>query len=111
MVRKIAVVTGTRAEYGILKSLLEKIVESGDLELNLIITGLHLLKKYGLTIKEIEKDRFEIDDIVEMYGDDEEDITYYGKALAKGVTGFTSTLSKIRPAILVVFSSRPKRSY
>lgn len=106
MVRKIAVVTGTRAEYGILKSLLEKIVESGDLELNLIITGLHLLKKYGLTIKEIEKDRFEIDDIVEMYGDDEEDITYYGKALAKGVTGFTSTLSKIRPAILVVLGDR-----
>ena len=106
MIRKIAVVTGTRAEYGILKPLLEKIVESNDLELNLIVTGLHLLKKYGLTINEIKKNSFEIDGIVEMYSDNEEDINYYGKALAKGVAGFTSTLSKIKPDILVVLGDR-----
>jgi GDP/UDP-N,N'-diacetylbacillosamine 2-epimerase (hydrolysing) len=106
MVRKIAVVTGTRAEYGILKPLLKKIVESGNLELNLIVTGLHLMKKYGLTIKEIERNSFEIGDIVEMYSDNEDDITYYGKALAKGVAGFTSTLSKIKPDILVILGDR-----
>jgi len=106
MVRKIAVLTGTRAEYGILKPLLERIVKSGDLELNLIVTGLHLLKKYGLTIKEIEKDGFEIGGIAEMYGDDERDITYHGRALAKGITGFTSLLSKIKPDILVVLGDR-----
>jgi len=105
MSRKIGVVTGTRAEYGILKPLMEKIVESDDLELNLIVTGLHLLKKYGLTIKEIEKEGFKIDGIVEMY-DDKEDITYHGKALAKGIAGFTSLLSKINPNILVVLGDR-----
>lgn len=106
MVRKIAVVTGTRAEYGILKPLLRKIEKSSDLELNLIVTGLHLLKKYGLTIKEIEKDGFEIAGIVEMYDDDEEDITYHGKALAKGIAGFTSLLSKLKPDIVVVLGDR-----
>lgn len=106
MVRKIVVVTGTRAEYGILKPLLGKIVESEDLELNLIVTGSHLLKKYGLTINEIEKDGFKIDGIVEMYDDDEGDITYHGTALAKGIAGFTSLLSKIKPDILVFLGDR-----
>jgi UDP-hydrolysing UDP-N-acetyl-D-glucosamine 2-epimerase len=106
MVRKVAVVTGTRAEYGILKPLLDRIVESNDLELNLMVTGLHLLGEYGLTINEIKKDRFEIADIVEMYGDDKEDITYHGKALAKGISGFTSLLAKIKPEILLVFGDR-----
>lgn len=106
MVRKIAVVTGTRAEYGILKPLLEKIVESRDLELNLIVTGMHLLKKYGLTINEIKKDGFKIETVVRMYNDDEEDITYHGKALANGLAGFTSALSKMTPNILVVLGDR-----
>lgn len=106
MVKKITVVTGTRAEYGILKPLLEKIIESNNLELNLIVTGLHLLKKYGLTINEVEKDGFKIDGIVEMYDEEEGDITYYGKALARGIAGFTSLLSEIRPAILVILGDR-----
>jgi UDP-hydrolysing UDP-N-acetyl-D-glucosamine 2-epimerase len=106
MVRMIAVVTGTRAEYGILKPLLGKIVGFDDLELNLMVTGLHLLKKYGLTIKEIEKNGFEIDGIVEMYDDNGEDVTYHGKALSKGIAGFTSLLSKIKPDILVVLGDR-----
>ena len=71
-----------------------------------MVTGLHLLKKYGLTIKEIEKDGFEIRGIAEMYGGDERDITYHGRALAKGITGFTSLLSKIKPDILVVLGDR-----
>ena len=51
MVRKVAVITGTRAEYGILKPLLERIESSDELELQLYITGLHLLKEYGCTLK------------------------------------------------------------
>lgn len=102
---KIAVVTGTRAEYGVLKPLLYKIKNSDNLELNLIATGLHLLKKYGLTINEIEKDGFEIDGIVRMYGD-EEDITYHGNALGKGIAGFISLLSKMKTDILVVLGDR-----
>jgi len=105
MSRKIGVITGTRAEYGILKPLMEKIVESEDLELNLFITGLHLLKKYGLTIEEIKEDGFKITRIVEMY-DDKEEVTSHGKALSKGIMGFVSILSEIKPDILVVFGDR-----
>lgn len=105
MIRKIAVVTGTRAEYGILKPLLKKIIESERLELNLIVTGLHLLERYGLTIKEIEEDGFKINNIVKMYGE-EKDITYHGKGLAKGIAGFTSLFGKIKPHMLVVLGDR-----
>lgn len=106
MIRKIAVVTGTRAEYGILKPLLEKIVESNDLELNLMVTGLHLLEKYGLTINEIKKDDFRIDAKIQMYPSDESNPSYYGKGLAIGTEGFTEVLLQIKPDILVVSCDR-----
>ena len=61
MVRKIAVTTGTRAEYGILKSVLKSISKNKHLELVLIVTGTHLSKKYGMSINEIKKEAvFEI---------------------------------------------------
>lgn len=106
MKRKIAVVTGTRAEYGILKPLLEKIRNSSSLELNLIVTGMHLLKKYGLTIDEIRKDSFEIDAVVQMYADDESDPAYYGKALGCGIEGFAEVLLRVKPDILIVIGDR-----
>jgi len=103
--RKIAVVTGTRAEYGILKPLLKKIDDSPNLKLELIVTGMHLLKQYGLTVKEIKKDGFKIDKKVKMY---EQEITpfYYGKALGRGVESFTKMFLEKRPDILVVLGDR-----
>ena len=58
--RKISVVTGTRAEYGILVPLFQKIQSHPKLELSLIVTGMHLSKEFGYTIKEIENDGFKI---------------------------------------------------
>lgn len=106
MRRKIAVVTGTRAEYGILKPLLEKIKGSNSLELNLIVTGMHLLEKYGLTINEIRKDGLKIDAEVQMYVGDESDPAYYGRALGCGIEGFTEALLRVKPDILVVIGDR-----
>ena len=60
MKRKISVTTGTRAEHGILRPVLEAISKSKKLDLYLIVTGMHLSKKYGLTITEIKKDGFRI---------------------------------------------------
>lgn len=60
--RRIAVVTGTRAEYGLLKNTLKKINKSGELELQLIVTGAHLSEKFGSTINEIIEDGFNIDE-------------------------------------------------
>ena len=56
--RKIAVITGTRADYGILKSVLKEIEANKELQLSLIVSGMHLSSEFGYTIDEIEKDGF-----------------------------------------------------
>ena len=56
--RKIAVVTGTRAEYGLLYWIIKGIHDDPELELQLIVTGMHLSPEFGLTVREIEKDGF-----------------------------------------------------
>ena len=66
MKRKITVTTGTRADYGILLPVLKKIQQSNQLELQLIVTGMHLSRKYGKTINEIKKDGFKISKIIEF---------------------------------------------
>ena len=104
--RKIAVVTGSRAEYGILKPLLHLLVDRNDLELSLLVTGLHLLEEYGHTISEIENDGFPIDAVVEMYDESEDSKIYYGLSLAKSIKGFTEELSRISPDFLVVLGDR-----
>ena len=69
-IEHVAVVTGTRAEYGILKPLLTKIEKDPNLELSLLVTGLHVLKEFGRTISEIKKDGFKITAEIPMYPDD-----------------------------------------
>lgn len=105
-VRKIAVVTGARSEYGILKPLLKKIQAADNFDLKLIVTGMHLLKKHGLTINDIKKDGFKIDNKISMYSGGVRDVKYYGKALAQGIKGFTLVLSKMKPDILIVLGDR-----
>ena len=56
MKRKICVITGTRAEYGLLKPVIDEIKNNQSLKLQLIATGMHLSPEFGLTYKEIEKD-------------------------------------------------------
>ncbi len=63
--RKICVVTGTRAEYGLLYWLMKEIESDKELQLQLIVTGMHLSPEFGLTYQEIEKD-FKIDKKIEM---------------------------------------------
>ena len=63
--RKICVVTGTRAEYGLLRWLMDEINKSTKLELQIIVTGMHLSPEFGLTYKEIENDGFNISEKIE----------------------------------------------
>ena len=65
--KKIAVVTGSRAEYGNIYILLKKIQKSKNLDLLLYVTGMHLLEKYGKTIELIKKDNIPIHKIIQMY--------------------------------------------
>ena len=63
--KKICIVTGSRAEYGLLYWLIKEVEADRDLKLQLIVTGMHLSPKFGLTFKEIEKD-FKIDKKIDM---------------------------------------------
>ena len=64
--RKICVVTGTRAEYGLLPWVMQGIKDDPELTLQIIATGMHLSPEFGLTYREIEKDGFQIDCKVEI---------------------------------------------
>ena len=64
--RRVAVVTGSRAEYGILYWVLSEIRQSEHLQLQLIVTGMHLSPEFGMTVRDIERDGFAIDWRVDM---------------------------------------------
>ncbi|KGM97333.1 UDP-N-acetylglucosamine 2-epimerase (hydrolyzing) [Clostridium botulinum] len=105
MKRKIAVITGTRADYGIYYSVLKAIEKHKDLELYLIVCGMHLSPEFGMTINEIEKDGFKIDDNIDTILSSDS-----GGAMAKsiGITlmGLTQSLDRIKPDVLLILGDR-----
>jgi len=103
--RKIAVVTGTRAEYGLLYWIIKEIHEAQELELQLIVTGMHLSPEFGLTVQEIEKDGFPITEKVEMLLSSDTD-TAITISMGLGLIGFAKAYERIRPDILLVLGDR-----
>jgi len=103
--RNIAVVTGTRAEYGLLKPLLKAIVESENLNLQLLVTGMHLMPKFGNTYVQIEEDGFKIDAKIDdgLNGDDALAIS---RAVGKATMGLAEAYHKFEPELLVVLGDR-----
>lgn len=103
--KKISVVTGTRAEYGLLRPLLKGIVNNPHFELDLIVTGMHLISIFGHTIDEIKKDGFEIN--AEIPSDTEHE-TPNSMALSVGKTiiGVSNYLLSSVPDILLVLGDR-----
>lgn len=103
--RKIAVVTGTRAEYGLLYRLLCEIKNDPTLELQLIVTGMHLSPEFGLTYKEIELDGFTIDAKIEMLISSDT-ATGTAKSIGLGVIGISDVLSRLQPDVIVLLGDR-----
>jgi len=103
--RKIAVVTGTRAEYGLLYWIIKGIHEDPELELQLIVTGMHLSPEFGLTVKEIEKDGFPIVERVEMLLSSDTE-TAIATSMGLGMIGFAKAYERLKPDILVVLGDR-----
>lgn len=100
--KKILFVTGTRADYGKLKSLMRKVNEYPEFELHIFVTGMHLLSKYGATYKEIEKDGFSnIYKFVNQKINQPMDIT-----LSNTIMGFSNYVSEIEPDLIVVHGDR-----
>lgn len=103
--RTICVVTGTRAEYGLLSRLMREIQQDDDLVLQVIATGMHLSPEFGLTYKLIEQDGFGIDAKVEMLLSSDTPVGI-AKSVGLGVIGFADALDHLKPDILVVLGDR-----
>lgn len=103
--KKICVVTGTRAEYGLLRWVMEGIRQSTELELQLIATGMHLSPEFGMTVEMVEADGFKIDHKVEMLlsSDTAVGIT---KSMGLGMIGFADALAELKPDLMLVLGDR-----
>ncbi len=103
--RKVCVITGTRAEYGLLYCLMSEIKSSEALELQVVVTGMHLSPEFGLTYKEIEKDGFDIDFKVEMLLSSDTSIGI-SKSMGLAMIGFSDAFSMLKPDLLVILGDR-----
>lgn len=103
--RKIAVVTGTRAEYGLLRGLLDEIQSDTDLILQLVVSGMHLSHEFGLTYREIEQDGFVIDAKVEMLLSSDSAVGI-AKSVGLGVVGFADCFERLKPDVIVLLGDR-----
>lgn len=103
--RKVAVFTGTRAEYGLLYWLMKDLQASAHLELQVIVSGMHLSPEFGETWKQIEQDGFSIDAKVEMLLSSDTPVGVV-KSMGVGTLGFADSLDRLRPDVLVVLGDR-----
>lgn len=103
--RKICVVTGTRAEFGLLRPLISLIKEDETLKLQLIATGMHLSPEFGYTINEILKVGFRVDKKVECLVSSD---THVGvsKSIALAISGFSDAFEDLQPDLVVVLGDR-----
>ena len=105
MRRKICVVTGSRAEYGILRPILFEITRTSDLHLLIIATGMHLSPHFGYTIKDLEKDGFKPEAIVDMELDSSGGLGM-AKSIGIGIIGLSQAFDKCKPDILLIVGDR-----
>jgi UDP-N-acetylglucosamine 2-epimerase (non-hydrolysing)/GDP/UDP-N,N'-diacetylbacillosamine 2-epimerase (hydrolysing) len=103
--RKICIVTGTRAEYGLLLPLLQALKADPDFELQLIATAAHLSPEFGLTYRVIEEDGFTIDAKVEMLLSSDTPVGI-AKSIGLGTIGFAEAFDRLCPDLLVLLGDR-----
>jgi GDP/UDP-N,N'-diacetylbacillosamine 2-epimerase (hydrolysing) len=105
MTRKICVITGTRAEYGLLRWVMQGVKDEPELTLQVIATGMHLSPEFGLTYREIEKDGFQIDRKVEMLTSSDTSVGI-AKSMGLGLIGFADALNELQPDLILVLGDR-----
>ena len=94
--KKICVVTGSRADYGLLKSLIFKINKNSNLKLQLVVTGSHLSKKHGYTISEIYKDGFKVNEIIRIIRNETNSFNLIENS-SKALKGYAKCYKKLPP--------------
>jgi GDP/UDP-N,N'-diacetylbacillosamine 2-epimerase (hydrolysing) len=105
MSRKICVITGTRAEYGLLRLVMQGVKHDPELALQVIVTGMHLSPEFGLTFHEIEKDGLKIDRKVEMLTSSDTPVGI-AKSMGLGLIGFADAINDLKPDLIVVLGDR-----
>jgi len=103
--RSVIVTTGTRADYGILRPILDEIKNSKKLDLKLIVTGSHFLKEYGMTVNQIKKDGYQITAKIPIMPkiDSKFELT---KILGECIVEFSKIFEKLKPDINIIFGDR-----
>lgn len=103
--RKICIVTGTRAEYGILSSLMKSLNEDCSVELQIIATNMHLSPEFGMTVREIEEDGLKVDRKVEMLLSSD---TAVGTVKSMGLAciGLADAYAELNPDLIVILGDR-----
>jgi len=101
--KKIAVVTGSRAEYGLLKRLLSLISKEKTLDLKLIATGAHLEKRFGYTLKEIINDGLKVDEKIKVHINRQEHVN---ETISRAIKLISKTLKKIKPDYVILLGDR-----
>ncbi len=103
--KKICVVTGSRADYGLLYWLMKDIIHDKDLELQIVVTGMHLSPEYGNTYREIEKDGFKINQKVDIQLSSDSQ-TSVSKSMGIGMIGFSEAFNELQPNLIIVLGDR-----
>ncbi len=105
MKRLVCLITGSRADFGLVQWLARGVAEDERLALRLLVTGSHLDSRFGLTWREIEAGGFTIDDRVSIL-DGEDSALGIANAVSRGITGMTEALARSRPDIVVILGDR-----
>jgi GDP/UDP-N,N'-diacetylbacillosamine 2-epimerase (hydrolysing) len=105
MNRKICVVTGSRADYGLLRLVMKGIEAEPSLILQIIATGMHLSSTFGLTYKEIEGDGFKIDQKVECLSSSDSPVAI-AEATGKALSGCAKAFDELKPDLVLVLGDR-----
>lgn len=105
MKRTICVITGTRAEYGLMRPIMQAIADDADLALQIVVTGMHLSPEFGATYREIEGDGFAIDRKVEMLTSSDTPVGI-AKSMGLGMIGFADALDQLKPDLILVLGDR-----
>lgn len=103
--KKICVITGTRAEYGLLKGVIAGLAESDEFELQLLVTGMHLANEFGNTWQEIVNDGFQITHKVEMLLSSDTP-SAISKSVGLGLLGFSDAFNVLKPDLILVLGDR-----
>jgi UDP-N-acetylglucosamine 2-epimerase (non-hydrolysing)/GDP/UDP-N,N'-diacetylbacillosamine 2-epimerase (hydrolysing) len=103
--RHIAVVTGSRADYGLLLWPIKRILEEASFKLSVIATGMHLLPEFGSTIKQIAADGIDVAIQVPILGRGD-DSNAMAQAIGRGVSGFAAAFDQLKPDLVLLLGDR-----